>query len=120
MQNIHRGHEYFNFKLSSARMRVEQSFGLLKNRWRMLTGTMLHDATAMADIVTAACVLHNLLIDSGDNVMDFLPELIQQRESESARFDQPAPVQPGQLAAKLEGAALREQLYAYMKADKHK
>ena len=66
------GKEYFNFKLSSARMRVEQAFGILKNRWRMLFGPVLHDPSIFPVVVTAACILHNLLIDQGDNVMQFI------------------------------------------------
>eukprot|EP00033_Pygsuia_biforma_P004700 GCRY01005152.1.p1 GENE.GCRY01005152.1~~GCRY01005152.1.p1 ORF type:complete len:399 (+),score=33.13 GCRY01005152.1:95-1291(+) len=54
----------FNFLHSSARMVVEQAFGMLKNKWRILLNT---ENTVNADIpkavLNACCILHNLIID---------------------------------------------------------
>jgi hypothetical protein len=54
---------YFTYRLSSARMKVEQAYGILKGRWKQLQvphhGKIKHHCEAIG----AACVLHNICID---------------------------------------------------------
>ena len=51
----------FNFRQSSTRIIVEQAFGRLKGRFRLLNGVIqVADSDRHADIVVAACILHNL------------------------------------------------------------
>ncbi len=56
--------EWFNFRLSSARMCVERAFGMLKGRWRILQRPSENKKIINHCRMTAACcVLHNMCID---------------------------------------------------------
>lgn len=61
----------FNKKLSSARITVEHSFGLLKGRFPALQD--LGDVTNVEDVyrfINALMVLHNMCVDHGDRPED--------------------------------------------------
>ena len=56
--------EWFNVRLSSARMCIERSFGTLKGRWRILQKPSESKKIFNHCRMTAACcVLHNMCID---------------------------------------------------------
>ncbi len=55
--------EYFNFSLSSGRMKIEQAFGLLKGRWKLFTFPSRGSLSSHVLAVGAACVLHNICIE---------------------------------------------------------
>lgn len=61
----------FNFRLSSARMVVENSFGRLKGRWKCLAKRLDIATASVSDVVLACCVLHNICEIHKE---DFLPE----------------------------------------------
>lgn len=68
-----REQRHFNYRLSSTRMKIEHTFGLLKGRFRKLKVMM--DVDKVEDIpllVTSACVLHNFCLINEDNVEMFL------------------------------------------------
>ena len=50
----------FNYRLSRARMCIENTFGRLKGRWRLLRKQMEHDISTIPTIVSACCILHNI------------------------------------------------------------
>ena len=50
----------FNYRLSCARMVVENAFGRLKGRWRCLMKRNDNDVTFMTTLVASCCVLHNI------------------------------------------------------------
>ncbi|MCO5599640.1 hypothetical protein L7F22_053746 [Adiantum nelumboides] len=50
----------FDRKLSKGRVKVENAFGLLKNRWRILRD-MNVDIALAPTIVGACCMLHNFV-----------------------------------------------------------
>nr|XP_055073085.1 uncharacterized protein LOC129453050 [Misgurnus anguillicaudatus] len=51
---------HYNYRLSSARMVVENAFGRLKGRWRCLLKRNDVDTVLMSDVVAVCCVLHNI------------------------------------------------------------
>ena len=56
----------FNRKLSSGRVKVEQSFGIMKRRFPCITLRMRLKPERCVPIIMAVTVLHNIGIDMGD------------------------------------------------------
>ena len=56
----------FNKELSSARVKVECAFGLIKSRWRILHKRLDSKINFVNKIVIACVVLHNFCIQAGD------------------------------------------------------
>lgn len=82
---------YFTYRLSSARMKVEQAFGILKVKWERLAGKHKGMMRHHVEAAGAACVLHNLCIDkkspSGlpDDSALLQPEVISQDQVNEIR-----------------------------------
>jgi hypothetical protein len=55
---------YFNFCLSSTRFFIEQTFGMWKNRWRVVCKKMLCTHRVACLMICATMVLHNMCISS--------------------------------------------------------
>ena len=53
----------FNFRLSHARMCVENAFGILAQRWRIFNRRIPLSADNVDHVVKAACCLHNYLTE---------------------------------------------------------
>ncbi|KAL5572712.1 hypothetical protein UlMin_022309 [Ulmus minor] len=53
--------EYFNMKHSCARNVIERCFGLLKVRWAILRSSSFYPLKTQCRIITACCLLHNLI-----------------------------------------------------------
>lgn len=62
----------FNALLSQQRQVVERTIGHLKGRFRRLLSIYIFDVSAIAKIIHAACILHNICIVSGDELADFI------------------------------------------------
>ena len=56
----------YNYRLSRARRVVENAFGILSSRWRVLFTPMDADAAKATSIVRTCCVLHNMLCARAD------------------------------------------------------
>lgn len=60
-RNLSQEKRLFNYRLSRARRVVENAFGILANRWRVLLSHMLITPERAELIVLACCALHNFL-----------------------------------------------------------
>ena len=60
----------FNARLSRGRIVVEQAFGLLKGRWRILLRQQGIHLENLCSIIAACCILHNYYIVHGDHADD--------------------------------------------------
>lgn len=59
---------YYNRRISSCRVQVENAIGYLKNRFTVLKRKMHYSPDKMARIFTACCVLHNFVLACGEPV----------------------------------------------------
>ena len=53
--------EFFNMKHASARNVIERAFGLLKNRWKILSSPSFYNMITQRRIINACCLLHNFI-----------------------------------------------------------
>ncbi len=67
----------FNYRHSRARLTVECAFGILAARWRMLHRRLILHPENAADVVRAACLLHNILTTLTDHFTTATEENIQ-------------------------------------------
>jgi len=66
----------FNYRLSRARRTVENAFGILSSKWRILNKAIETNVEHAITITKAVCVLHNLILkhDQLSNPIDNLEE----------------------------------------------
>ncbi|WKX96789.1 hypothetical protein Q1695_012883 [Nippostrongylus brasiliensis] len=78
---------YFNYKMNSARRVVENYFGILAGRFRLLLRRVHGTPEHIKDIVQSLIILHNLLVDAigGDTVVGRYS--INPVQDDNARFD---------------------------------
>lgn len=65
-KNLTRKQKNHNYRLSSSRVKIEHSFGLLKGRWRRLQFINTYNICKTIEISTAGCILHNFCILHND------------------------------------------------------
>lgn len=58
----------FNKILCGTRVLIENSFGLLKSRFRQLLQVDIHDVNKITKFIISCCVLHNICIDMEDYI----------------------------------------------------
>jgi len=63
--------EVFNKAHSSLRLVIEQSFEVLKMKWRMLLAIPSYPERTQAEIILACCGLHNFILENDDEDVDF-------------------------------------------------
>ena len=63
--------ELFNLRHSSLRNAIERIFGVLKNRFKLLTRQLEHPFSIQVQLVNAICCLHNIIQQvGGDDILD--------------------------------------------------
>lgn len=89
-QNAAATHQYrtFNYRISRARIVVENAFGRLKARWRRLFKRNDMLVKNIPTVITAACVLHNMCEVHGET---FNESWLHETDSDS-NFPQPSTV----------------------------
>lgn len=65
-RNLIVARDFFNYWLSSARINIEQRFGMLVERWGVLWRPLRCSLTKNAKLVFVSCKLHNFIIDSNE------------------------------------------------------
>ena len=79
----------FAYKLSRARMVVENAFGRLKGRWRILLKRLDCQIHFVPTIIAACCTLHNFCEMSGEGINDDLLEGLQEQDETDENFEEP-------------------------------
>lgn len=73
----------FNYRLSRARRIVENSFGIIANKFRVLRKPMNLGPETVVDIVLAICILHNFLLTHSSRSSYLLPGLVDTEDEET-------------------------------------
>jgi len=63
--------EIFNKAHSSLRSVIEQSFGMLKMKWRILLGLPHYSERRQAKIILACCGLHNFILENDSDDLHY-------------------------------------------------
>lgn len=66
--HLSRKQKNYNFKHSSTRVYIEQTFGLLKGRFRILKHVNFYNTEFISELVVACCVLHNICMRNNDEI----------------------------------------------------
>ena len=104
----------FNYRLSRARMVVENAFGRLKGRWRILLKRIDSKLENVQDIIVTCCILHNLCEQWGEDFRDEWRVHITEQECDLQIPDQ---MRPGNAAARSEARDIRNALMRYFSHD---
>lgn len=68
--NLSEKEKLYNKKFCATRVLIENSFGLLKGRFRQLTELDIHNVDKISKFIISCCVIHNLCIDNNDDFID--------------------------------------------------
>ncbi|XP_046405087.1 putative nuclease HARBI1 [Ischnura elegans] len=78
--------EHFNYRLSRARMVVENAFGRLKGRWRVLLKASEVDVARLVEVINTCCILHNIC---EENREVFWADWLEEANAAENMFPQP-------------------------------
>ncbi|KAL1509932.1 hypothetical protein ABEB36_004596 [Hypothenemus hampei] len=83
--NLSEQQRNYNIKFCRTRVLIENTFGLLKTRFRQLMRLEFHSVEKSCNFIIACCVLHNLCIDNNDFIDEEGDDVTD--EGEEAIFD---------------------------------
>lgn len=86
--NLSADQERFNYRLSSARMVVENAFGRLKGRWRCLLKRYDGTTENLVYVIGACCTLHNICEQHRE---EFPQQWLDEVHRVDANWEQPRP-----------------------------
>ncbi|KAB0794568.1 hypothetical protein PPYR_01647 [Photinus pyralis] len=64
--HLSRKQKNYNYKHSATRVAIEQAYGLLKGRFRILRYVNIYDTKVIPSVIISCCVLHNICVDAND------------------------------------------------------
>lgn len=108
--NLPTDKELFNYRLSRARMTVENTFGRLKARWRILLKFSEMQFNKTIKVITTCCILHNLCEEENSPI---LPKLLKKVEEFNEMYPHPQPEDEPNFDSN-EGEAKREEIMLWL------
>ncbi|XP_065084912.1 putative nuclease HARBI1 [Ochlerotatus camptorhynchus] len=81
----------YNLKHSQTRVKIENCFGILKQRFRQLTRLDFFRVERMCKFVLACCTLHNMCIDQNDTFNEEAADPIEPDETRSSQIPPTGP-----------------------------
>lgn len=87
----------FNYRLSRARRIVENAFGILTQRFRIFSTAIFLHVETIEDVITSACILHNLMADErinsarNEHMIEFASGGLEPLEPDSIQSALPEP-----------------------------
>lgn len=100
-KNLSQERTIFNYRLSRARRTIENTFGILVSRWRILKRPIICTVEKCMKIVQAIVCLHNWLRKQDIGINQYVDEILVDHD----RFDE---FVPGSWRQDIEDSALRE------------
>jgi hypothetical protein len=110
-KNLTNKQQIFNYRLSRARRCVENAFGILANRFRVLLNPICLSPAKVDKIVMASCALHNLLRTLAPDNYVQVPNNAQTHQITQVML--PGAVAAGRRSSTNKGKQIREQLADY-------
>lgn len=83
-QKLSSSKDSFNFYLSQVRIRIEQAFGLVVNKWRIFRSPLTVKLANVQYVIQAAFRLHNFCIGQ----WDYVPNVITDPDNHMPEYDQ--------------------------------
>lgn len=83
--NLNRRSKLHNKALSKARVSIENTFGILKGRWRILHFVNVYKIEKVINIISATCMLHNFCLLQNDE-FECEPHSVNMNEALNAEY----------------------------------
>lgn len=94
---------YFNKRFCVTKVLIDNSFGLLKSRFRQLLQLDIHSVDKITKFIVSSCVLHNLCIDMNNHI---IPEDVD--EDDLSVVEEPDNIMDSEMIFKRNGERKRE------------
>jgi len=94
---------YFKKRFCATRVLIENSFGLLKSRFRQLLQLDIHSVDKITKFIVSSCVLHNLCIEMNDHII-----LEDVDEDDLSIVEEPDNIMDSEMILKRNGERKRE------------